>query len=63
VHNVSETLVPATSPLEIKISIAKLRKHKSPGSDQIPAELITVYGIKRFISGGSISLIHVSVTK
>jgi hypothetical protein len=49
VHNVSdvrqiethaaEPLVPDPSHLEVEISIAKLKKYKSPGSDQIPAEL------------------------
>jgi hypothetical protein len=49
VHNVSdvrqieiqtaEQLVPGSSHLEIEISIAKLKKYKSPGNDQIPAEL------------------------
>jgi hypothetical protein len=50
VHNVSdvgqieihtaEPLVPWPSHLEVDISIAKLKKYKLPGSDQIPAELI-----------------------
>jgi hypothetical protein len=50
VHNVSdvrqmevhtaEPLVPGYSRLEVEIAIAKLIKYKSPGSDQIPAELI-----------------------
>jgi hypothetical protein len=50
VHNVSdvrqievhtaEPLVPGSSRLEAEIAIAKLKKYKSPGSDQIPAELI-----------------------
>jgi hypothetical protein len=50
VHNVSdvrqievhtvERLVPGPSHLEVEIAIAKLEKYKSPGSDQIPAELI-----------------------
>jgi hypothetical protein len=43
VHNVSEVmaepLVPGPS-LEVEIAVAKLKKYKSPGSDQIPAELI-----------------------
>jgi hypothetical protein len=48
VHNVSdvrqveihtvEPLVPGPSSLEVQIAIAKLKKYKSPGSDQIPAE-------------------------
>jgi hypothetical protein len=50
VHNVSdvrqievhtsEPLVPGLSRLEVEIGIAKLKKYKSPGSVQIPAELI-----------------------
>jgi hypothetical protein len=32
-------LVPGPSRLEVEISIAKLKKYKSLGSDQIPAEL------------------------
>jgi hypothetical protein len=49
VHNVSdvrqievhmgEPLVPDPSHLEVEIATAKLKKYKSPGSDQIPAEL------------------------
>jgi hypothetical protein len=54
VHNVSdvrqtevhtsEPLVPGPSPLEVEITIAKLKKYKSSGSDQIPAELIQAGG-------------------
>jgi hypothetical protein len=50
VHNVSdvrqialhtaEPLVPGLSRFEVEIATAKLKKYKSPGSDQIPAELI-----------------------
>jgi hypothetical protein len=50
VHNVSdvrkidvhtvEPLVPGPSRLEAEIAIAKVKKYNSPGSDQIPAELI-----------------------
>jgi hypothetical protein len=50
VHNVSdvrqievhtaEPLIPGPSCLEVEIAIAKLKKYKSPDSDQIPAELI-----------------------
>jgi hypothetical protein len=32
-------LVPDPSPLEVETAIAKLERYKSPGSDQIPAEL------------------------
>jgi hypothetical protein len=53
-HNVSdvrqievhtaEPLVPGPSRLEIEIAIAKSKKYKSPGSDQIPTELIQAGG-------------------
>jgi hypothetical protein len=36
----AEPLVPGRSHLEVEIAIAKLKKYKSPGSDQILAELI-----------------------
>jgi hypothetical protein len=54
VHNVSdvrqievhtaEPLVPGPSRLEVEIAIAKLKKYKSPGSVQIPEELIKAGG-------------------
>jgi hypothetical protein len=54
VHNVSdvrqieiytaEPLVPGPSHLEVDISIAKLKKYKSAGSDQILAELYQAGG-------------------
>jgi hypothetical protein len=50
VHNVSdvrqievhtaEPLVPSPSRLEVEITIVKLETYKSPGSDEIPTELI-----------------------
>jgi hypothetical protein len=40
----AEPLVPGPSRLEVKIAIAKLKKYKSPGSDQILAELIQAGG-------------------
>jgi hypothetical protein len=43
VHTV-EPLVPGPSRLEVEIAVAKLKKYKSPGSDQIPAELIQAGG-------------------
>jgi hypothetical protein len=36
---IAEPLVPGPSHLEVEIYIANLKKYKSPGSDQIPAEL------------------------
>jgi hypothetical protein len=32
------------SPFEVEIAIAKLKRYKSPGSDEIPAELIQAGG-------------------
>jgi hypothetical protein len=43
VHS-AERLVPDRSPFGIEIGIAKLKKNNSPGSDQIPAELIQAEG-------------------
>ena len=47
VHDVRETethtaepLVPEPSAFDVELAIEKLRSHKSPGIDQIPAELI-----------------------
>jgi hypothetical protein len=40
----AESLVPDPSRPEVEIAIAKLKKYKSPGSDQIPAELIQAGG-------------------
>jgi hypothetical protein len=40
----AEPLVPGPSRLEVEIAIAKLKKCKSPGSDQILAELIQTGG-------------------
>jgi hypothetical protein len=54
VHNVSDgrqiavhtavLLVPGPSRLEVEIAIAKLRKYKLKGSDEIPAEPIQAGG-------------------
>jgi hypothetical protein len=66
VHNVSdvrqiethaaEPLIPGPSHLEVEIYIAKLKKYKSPGSDQILAEL--------YQAGGEtlVSVIHKLIT-
>jgi hypothetical protein len=37
-------LVPDPRPFEVEIAIAKRKKYKSPGNDQIPAELIQAGG-------------------
>jgi hypothetical protein len=34
------TAEPELSACEFKVAIGKLRRYKSPGTDQIPAELI-----------------------
>jgi hypothetical protein len=36
----AQLLVPKPSALEVELAIEKLKSHKSPGIDQIPAELI-----------------------
>jgi hypothetical protein len=40
----AEPLVSGPSRIEVEIAIAKLKKYKSPGSDQILAELIQAGG-------------------
>jgi hypothetical protein len=40
----AEPLVPGPNRLEVEIAIAELKKYKSPGSDQIPVELIQAGG-------------------
>jgi hypothetical protein len=40
----AEPLVPEPSTVEFEMAIGKLKRHKSPGTDQIPAELITAGG-------------------
>jgi hypothetical protein len=62
----AEPLVRGSSRLEVEIAIAQLKKYKSPGSDQIPAELIQAGGemllstfhrlINSLISGRSLIL-------
>jgi hypothetical protein len=42
--HMGEPLVPDPSHLEVEIAIAKLKKYKSPGSDQILTELIQAGG-------------------
>ena len=43
IHTV-EPLVPEPSAFEVELAIEKLKNHKSPGIDQIPAELIKAGG-------------------
>ena len=42
--HIAEPLVPEPSAFEVEMAIGKLRRHKSPGIDQIPAELIKAGG-------------------
>jgi hypothetical protein len=42
--HIAESLVPEPSSLGVAINVAKLKKYKSPGRDQIPAELIQARG-------------------
>jgi hypothetical protein len=43
----TEPLVPGPSASEIELAIEKLKSHKLPGVDQIPAELIKA-GVEKF---------------
>jgi hypothetical protein len=43
----AEPLVPEPSAFEVELAIQKLKSHKSPGIDQIPAELIKA-GVGQF---------------
>jgi len=45
----AERLVPEPSAAEIELAIDKLKNHKSPGIDQIPAELIKAGGRTIFL--------------
>jgi hypothetical protein len=40
----AEPLVPEPSAFEVQMAIEKLKRHKSPGVDQIPVELIKAGG-------------------
>ena len=40
----AEPLVPEPSAFEVELVIGKLKSHKSPGIDEIPAELIKAGG-------------------
>jgi hypothetical protein len=40
----AEPLVPDPSPFEVEIAMAKMKRYKSPSSNQIPAELIQAEG-------------------
>ena len=40
----AEPLVPEPNVFEVELAIEKLKSHKTPGTDQIPAELIKAGG-------------------
>jgi hypothetical protein len=40
----AEPLVPEPSACEVEMAIEKLKRYKSPGTDQIPAQLIKAGG-------------------
>jgi hypothetical protein len=40
----AESLEPETSLVDVEIAIGKLKSYKSPGTDQIPADLIKAGG-------------------
>jgi hypothetical protein len=40
----AEPLVPESSSFDVDVAIAKFKKYKSPGCNQIPAELIQAGG-------------------
>jgi hypothetical protein len=42
--HIAEPLVPESRPFRFEISIASMTNYKSPGTDQIPAELIQAGG-------------------
>jgi len=42
----AEPLVPEPSAFEVEVAIEKLKRHKSPGTDQILAKLINAGGRK-----------------
>jgi hypothetical protein len=44
IKDTAEPLVPEPSALEVELAIEKLKSHKSPGIEQIPAELIKAGG-------------------
>jgi hypothetical protein len=43
-NTTAEPLVPQPSAFDVEMAIEKQRKHKSPGTDQIPAKLIKAGG-------------------
>jgi len=43
----AEPLVPKPSASQVELAIGKLKSHKSPGFDQIPAELMKA-GVEQF---------------
>jgi hypothetical protein len=60
--HISEPLVPSPNPLEVELATAKLKKNKSPGSDQILVEVIQVGGEHNCLISGR-SLLSYQFTK
>jgi hypothetical protein len=61
----AEPLVPEPSAFEVEMAIEKLKRHKSPGIDQIPAELInplkknricSIYGLSAYRAVNTVHL-------
>jgi hypothetical protein len=42
--HIAEPLVPEPIAFEVEVAIEELKRHKSPGIDQIPAEIIKAGG-------------------
>jgi hypothetical protein len=42
--NTAEPLVPGPNAFEVEMASEKPKRHKSPGTDQMPEELITARG-------------------
>jgi hypothetical protein len=64
----TEPLVPEPSAFEVEIAIEKLKRHKSPGTDQNAAEIINAGGrtihseIHKVLQNSDLmSLLHTSV--
>jgi hypothetical protein len=42
--SITEPLIPEPSAFEVKMAIGKAKRHRSPGTDQIPAEMTNAGG-------------------
>jgi hypothetical protein len=59
----AEPLVPEPSSSEVKIATEKLKRYKSPGTDQIPAELIQAVGGEHYVLRSTNLLNAFGITK